>query len=156
MITLFCTISSELMRRDEPDDNPCQQKAQKCTEAYFLYKCNDRRGMSGFFGGVCSEEKHEADDACTIVQQGFCIDKCGEAFAGFQFVQQGYDGYRVGGTDQGSEHQCKCPCPRFKTGDEGRYSHYEGAGQQHADDKSGADNRVALANVFLKMCRLSS
>ena len=106
--------------------------------------------MSGFFGGVCSEEKHEADDARTIVQQGFCIDKGGEALAGFQLVQQGYYGYRVGGTDQGSEHQCKCPCPRFKTGDEGRYSHHEGARQQHADDKSRCRQQGSVGQCFLE------
>ena len=67
--------------------------------------------MVGFARHVGSEEEHEAHDTCSVVQQGFRIYEGGETFTGFQLVQQGHDGYRVGGSDLGTEHEGECPGP---------------------------------------------
>ena len=104
--------------------------------------------MSGC--GVDSEEEHEADDTGAVVEQGFGIDQGGKAFTGLQLVKQGYHGYGVGGTDQGSEHESKGPRPLLVTGHYVTDAYQQQGGKHHADDQSGNGQQGCIGKGLLE------
>ena len=96
-----------------------------------------RSGSAVTCSGICTKEQHETYDTGTVVEKGFCIDQGRETLAGFQFMQQGNYGYRVGSTDQGTEHQGKGPGPGTESGNNMADCHQQCSGEQHTDDESG-------------------
>ena len=135
---------------DEPDHPLCHHETQQQTHHHHIAKLQ----KGGTIRFTCrqegADEKHEADDTRTIVEDRLRIDQGRETLTGLQLMQQGDHRHRIGRADQGTKHQGKGPSPSGKLRHDSSDTHHQQAGQQHRDHQAGCRQQDGIDHGLLE------